>query len=410
MKNRLPATAPHRLRLRPLALSLACMGLVPAGAQVLPSWNNYAVPLNGGTVTVGTPANLPSGGQQLGINQSSLRAIINWQSFSIGAKDQVHINQQLGASSVLLNRVVNNGPRSEIAGLLTAPGRVYVINPAGVLFGPTAQVNVGGLVASTLDIAGVDQDARNATFMAGGVLNPLTGARELSFAGPADGLGEVTVDAGASLTATGIEGRNGVVALMGAKVVNRGEINVARGSAGLLAGNQVVVIDPVGDGLTTFRIPTTNSADNARVDNVVDALAAEGVVSGRIMADGGLIALMAGSANPGATVVNQQGTLRRARCRTATARSCWPASAAARPTTWSRSEARSTCRAAAPALAAARSRSRATCCASSRQACALAVPPAEPTGRCSSCRTPTCWCRPQAAIRRSTAPARSRRR
>ncbi|MDM0039695.1 filamentous hemagglutinin N-terminal domain-containing protein [Variovorax sp. J22G21] len=309
MKNRPSATAPHRLRLRPLALSLACIGLAPAGAQVLPSWNNYAVPLNGGTVTVGTPANLPGGGQQLGINQSSLRAIINWQSFSIGAKDQVNINQQLGASSVLLNRVVNSGPRSEIAGLLTAPGRVYVINPAGVLFGPTAQVNVGGLVASTLDIAGSDQDARNATFMAGGVLNPLTGARELSFAGPANGVGEVTVEAGARLTATGVEGRNGVIALMGATVVNRGEINVARGSAGLLAGNQVVVIDPVGDGLTTFRIPTTNSADNARVDNVVDAKAPEGAVSGRIMADGGLIALMAGSANPGATVVNQQGTL-----------------------------------------------------------------------------------------------------
>ncbi|RZJ20992.1 MAG: filamentous hemagglutinin N-terminal domain-containing protein, partial [Haliea sp.] len=222
-------------------------------------------------------------------------------SFSIGAKDQVNIQQQMGASSVLLNRVVNSGPRSEIQGLLSAPGRVYVVNPAGVLFGPTAQVNVGGLVASTLDIAGADQDARNASFMAGG--------RELSLSGPADGLGAVTVEAGARLNATGIDGRNGVIALVGASVVNRGEINVARGSAGLLAGNQVVVVDPVGDGLTTFRIAPTNSADNARVENVVDGKAAEGVVSGRITADGGRIVMMAGSTNYGATVVNQQGVL-----------------------------------------------------------------------------------------------------
>lgn len=299
MKNCHSATAPRSLRLRPLALSLACIGLAPAGAQVVPT--GPVVPVNGGTVSVGAPTALGNGGMALGINQSSLRAIINWQSFSIGAKDQVNIQQNLGASSVLLNRVVNSGPRSEIAGLLSAPGRVYVVNPAGVLFGSTAQVNVGGLVASTLDLTGADQAARNASFMAGG--------RELSLSGPADGLGEVTVEAGAKLTATGVDGRNGVIALVGASVVNRGEINVARGSVGLLAGNEVVVIDPVGDGLTTFRIATTNTADNARVENIVDSKAPEGALSGRITADGGRIVMMASSTNAGATVVNQQGVL-----------------------------------------------------------------------------------------------------
>ena len=49
------------------------------------------------------------------------------------------------------NRVIGNDP-SQILGRLTANGRVYLINPNGILFGSGAQVNVGGLVASTLDI------------------------------------------------------------------------------------------------------------------------------------------------------------------------------------------------------------------------------------------------------------------
>ena len=120
--------------LRPLALSIACMGLAPALAQtILPSFGLNGYTTQGG-VTVGTTTSASSaGGQALGISQSSLRAIINWNSFSIGAKDAVNISQSMGASSILLNRVTG-GELSTIAGQLTANGRVFLVNPNGVVF------------------------------------------------------------------------------------------------------------------------------------------------------------------------------------------------------------------------------------------------------------------------------------
>ncbi|RYZ00794.1 MAG: hypothetical protein EOO24_16105, partial [Comamonadaceae bacterium] len=95
MKHRRSTSpAARALRLRPLALALACIGLAPAGAQIVPIGPSF--PLNGGAVSVGSPAALAGGGLALGIHQSSLRAIINWQSFSVGAKDQVNIRQDMG--------------------------------------------------------------------------------------------------------------------------------------------------------------------------------------------------------------------------------------------------------------------------------------------------------------------------
>ena len=265
MKTRHFAAAPRGLRLRPLALSLACIGLAPAQAQIVPL--GALVPANGGAVTVGTPSALVNGGLRLGIQQQSQRAIINWQSFSIGAKDQVQIQQDMGASSVLLNRVMNGGPRSEIQGLLSAPGSVYVINPAGVLFGPTAQVNVGGLVASALGMTTSDS-----AFM--------SGTRQIEFGGTAQ---DSVVNEGTLNIAQG-----GTAALIGNVVNNRGTIRADGGTVALAAGGKVVV-DFVGDGLTTFRV---SAGPDAQASNV----------SGTLQADGGRVVML------GAAATNSEGT------------------------------------------------------------------------------------------------------
>lgn len=273
--GRLSTRRQRRWRLRPLVL--ACMGVGSAAAQVLPTVPSIPN-LAGNAVTVGAPVNLLNGGQRMEINQSSLRAIINWNSFSIGAKDQVNVNQSLGAASVLLNRVVNNGPRSEIQGLLTAPGSVYVINPAGVLFGPTAQVNVGGLVASTLNMSTGDD-----VF--------LGGTRTLEFAGNSF---EAVENQGSIHVAQG-----GTVAMIGTGVVNRGSIRADGGTIALAAGGKVVV-DFAGDGLTTFRV---SPGENAQAANV----------SGTLQADGGRVVLMgtAGTNVEGVGgVVNYRGVIR----------------------------------------------------------------------------------------------------
>ena len=88
------------------------------------------------------------------INQASPKAIINWQSFNIGAQESTHFQQPAGG--IALNRISPQDGASQIFGRLSATGQIILINPAGIYFGPTAMVNVGGLIASTASISETD--------------------------------------------------------------------------------------------------------------------------------------------------------------------------------------------------------------------------------------------------------------
>src|SRR5690606_14902950 len=97
-------------------------------------------------------------------------AIINWQSFSIGANEITRFIQQSQASAVL-NRVTGGGGAidpSVILGALQSNGRVFLINPSGITFGAGAQIDVAGLVASTLDISNADFLANRLRFQGTG--------------------------------------------------------------------------------------------------------------------------------------------------------------------------------------------------------------------------------------------------
>jgi filamentous hemagglutinin family protein len=138
----------------PLALcALLALGALPAHAQV--AANTLPVVRPGGAVINATVA-APTG-NTLAITQTqstSNRALVEWSSFSIGSAARVTITQP-NAQSLLVNRVTGsgNGPSaSEIHGSLTANGRVLLVNPAGVMFGSSAQVSTGSLVASALDL------------------------------------------------------------------------------------------------------------------------------------------------------------------------------------------------------------------------------------------------------------------
>ena len=259
----------REFRLKPLVLSLVCLGLTPALAQVLPVAPGTGIQIDG---TVAIQPGAPAG--TMNILQSTPRAIAAWQSFSIGATNTVNVAQP-SAASVLLNRVVGN-ELSTIAGKLNANGHIYLVNPNGVLFSPGSSVSVGGLIASTLDVS-------NASFMAGG--KQLVFERVDANAATVENQGSITASAG------------GTVALMGAQAINSGSINVARGSAALVSARKVTV-DFEGDGLTKFTIPADSQATAALVEN-----------SGSITADGGRIALLAASTAK-AQVVNQTGVLR----------------------------------------------------------------------------------------------------
>ncbi|HEY2009260.1 MAG TPA: filamentous hemagglutinin N-terminal domain-containing protein, partial [Rhizomicrobium sp.] len=124
--------------------SVLSLAVMCAAAKAQPS---------GGSVVAGS-AQISSSGATTLINQSTSKAIINWQSFSVAPGSTVQFNQP-SASAVTLNRVTGTSA-SVIDGAIRANGQVWLLNPNGLLFGNGATINVAGLLATTSDIN--DQD------------------------------------------------------------------------------------------------------------------------------------------------------------------------------------------------------------------------------------------------------------
>lgn len=242
-----------RWQLTPLALALAGAMVPahrPASAQALPT----------GLTVVHGQASVATAGDHMTVTNSS-GAILNWQSFSIGAKQGVHF-QQADAASKVLNRVVGNDP-SQILGSLSSNGQVWLLNPNGVLFGQGARVDVAGLVASTLHLADADWLAGRQHYTA-----PAAGAAQAS-----------VVNQGELRTTYG-----GRVLLLGSSVRNEGLIDTPGGQAVLAAGDTIDLID-TGTPNLTLR---------------VSAGAGQVLQQGAVRAAGGRIDMQA-------ALVNQQG-------------------------------------------------------------------------------------------------------
>ena len=168
----------------------------------------------GGKISTGVGA-IAQAGTTTTITQNTQNLSINWQNFSIGSNEAVRFNQP-NASSIALNRVLGQDP-SAILGSLSANGQVFVLNPNGVLFGADSQVNVGGLVASSLKLSDADFMAGNYAFSSGGAAGAV-------------------VNQGA-LTAA----QNGYIALLAPEVRNEGIITATLGTAVLGAGDKVTL-------------------------------------------------------------------------------------------------------------------------------------------------------------------------
>ncbi|HVJ01775.1 MAG TPA: filamentous hemagglutinin N-terminal domain-containing protein, partial [Sphingomonas sp.] len=147
------------LRTRRLLRTLVLASSVlagPAWAQSLPS---------GGQVVSGS-ATISRNGTALTIDQASDKLIANWASFSIDPDHSVTFNQPT-VDAVALNRVIGQDP-SRILGALKANGKVFLINPNGIIVGKEGQVQAGGFVASTLGIRDEDFLAGNYRFTGSG--------------------------------------------------------------------------------------------------------------------------------------------------------------------------------------------------------------------------------------------------
>lgn len=219
-----------------------------------------------GTITGGS-GQIGQQGPDMLIQQNSDRLAIDWQDFSIGKNNTVTF-QQPGSQSVALNRVTG-GSVSEIRGALNANGQVFLVNTAGVLFSDSAQVNVGGIVASTLDISPED-------FMAG----------RYTFEGDSSA---AIINRGEIIATDG-----GYVAMIAARIHNEGDIQATGGSVQMAAGRRVT-LDMGG----TVRLSVEEAALEALIDN-----------GGAIRADGGTVLLTAHAAGDlASTVINHSGVI-----------------------------------------------------------------------------------------------------
>jgi filamentous hemagglutinin family protein len=229
--------------------------------------NVYASP-DGGQIVTGA-GSITQSGATTTINQASQSLSLNWKNFNIAPTETVNFVQP-SASAVAVNRIFDtNG--TQILGQLNANGQVYLINPNGILFGQGAQVNVGALVASTLDINDASLNGTSRTFNGNG-----TGS---------------IVNQGTINTASG-----GYAALLGNTVSNQGTITAPLGTVALGAGSSATL---------TFE---NNSLLKMQVDqSVLSSLSENG---GLIRADGGRVLMSAGAKDTLlASVVNNTGVI-----------------------------------------------------------------------------------------------------
>jgi len=220
----------------------------------------------GGQITAGS-GTINQSGSTTTINQGSQNLSLNWQSFNTSASETVNFSQP-STSAIAVNRIGDQNP-TQFLGKLNANGQVYLINPNGIIFGSGAQVNVGGLVASTLDINDSAASGNARTFSG-------TGAGSV-------------VNKGTINTANG-----GYVAFVGKQVQNQGTITAPGGAAALAAGSDVT-LSFTGDKLVNLQINKST----------VDTLAENG---GLVQADGGAVWMSAGARDTVlASVVNNTG-------------------------------------------------------------------------------------------------------
>ncbi|MBT8541411.1 filamentous hemagglutinin N-terminal domain-containing protein, partial [Polynucleobacter paneuropaeus] len=230
-----------------------------------------ALPTNGQVVA--GQANISQTGNVMNINQSTQRAVINWDSFNVGKNATVNFNQPNSSASTL-NRV-NGASQSMINGAVNANGQVIFVNPNGVVFGKGAEVNTGGLVATTMNI-------KDSDYMSG----------KMSFSGGESGK---VINKG-TITANGV---NGYIALMAPEVKNQGVLiaNISNSNTiALVSGTKV-----------------TLSFDGSQLTNItVDASAINSLISNKhaITTNGGQIIIAANAAsNLKASVINNTGTI-----------------------------------------------------------------------------------------------------
>ncbi len=232
----------------PAQVAMALDTRLPTGEVVLPG---------GGGVS---EFDRTSFANQLHIRDVADQTIIEWDTFDIGSSALTEFHQ-LSDDAAVLNRITTGGA-SEIFGILNANGRVFIINPAGIVFGSGATVNVAQLVASSLDI--LNDDFRDGLPYAFGTLG-------IPAVGDVINEGQINADK---------------ISLIGRQVINRGSLvsDVEGGYVIMAAGETVTIqVDP---GVSPVSVVVTMPDQTpGPYDYVVDHGGSEGEGPGTVEAD-----------------------------------------------------------------------------------------------------------------------------
>ncbi len=171
-------------------VQIACAG--PEGAKVVQG--NASINRNGNRTLI----------------RASDGSIINYSSFNLNSKESVRFIQP-SATSRVLNRINSDAPTT-LDGSIRSNGIVMFANRAGIIFGPNAVLNVGGLYAAAGNISNKD-------FTAG--LNKFT-----DVTGTVSNAGQIDAQ---------------FTALVGDRVINTGTIEATNGVITMVAGNEVTL-------------------------------------------------------------------------------------------------------------------------------------------------------------------------
>lgn len=233
----------------------------PEGAQII----SGQVSINNSTPGVTTITNSPN-------------AIIHWQNFNIAQNEITRFIQQNGQSAVL-NRIIGENP-SAILGQLASNGKVFLINPNGIVFGAGSVIDTQGLVASSLNLSDQDFRTGNYHFIAG--------------SGSGNGAGNIVNE--------GIirAGKDGNIILIAPSIQNNGIIKSDGGQITLAAGQELV--------LTSLDDPEIRFAIQAPTNAVLNL--------GTLLTQGGAVNVFAnsithsGDINADSVTVDAQGRIR----------------------------------------------------------------------------------------------------
>jgi filamentous hemagglutinin family protein len=231
-----------------------------AGNSTVSAAGSAALPSNtlptGGTV-VGGSATITSGSTPgtavLNVDQTSQRAVIDWNTFNVGSAAQVNFVQP-NSNSATLNEVLDSNP-SQIFGKITSNGQIFLSNPNGVYFGKSATVDVGSLAATTSSISAADFMSGNFTLSRNGATGSVVNEGQLQ----------------ASL--------GGYIALLAPQVRNSGVIIAHLGTVAMAAG-ETITLNLNGNHLAGITVQPSQIA--ALIEN-----------KGAVLAPGGLIILSA---------------------------------------------------------------------------------------------------------------------